>query len=90
MDTELAFNCPHCNCIIYVMKNDINCGIFRHGYRVIRDEKNKIIRLLDQIPPHATKDECDAFAKDGNVVGCCKPFRIIIGNDIKIVICDYI
>jgi hypothetical protein len=40
----------------------------------------------DQVPPHATKEECEAYLIQG-IYGCSKPFQIIEG---KVMVCDYI
>jgi hypothetical protein len=45
---------------------------------------------MQQIPPHANKEECDSLFESGQVYSCAKPFRIQGGNTIHAVICDYI
>ena len=69
-----VFNCPHCQ--EYVFIEEINCGIFRHGFYKT---------TLMQIPPHLPKVECDQLA--GLIYGCGKPFKI---ENSKIEECDYI
>lgn len=79
----LLFNCPHCNDIIIIFENELNCRIFRHGvYK----------HNYQQINPHLSKDQCDKIIND--IYGCGKPFKIIDDlntiNKYNIVICDYI
>lgn len=73
-----VFECPHCNLMLYVQKKDVNCAIFRHGYN---------IKTKEQIPPHSSKEKCEEYLKDENIVGCCKPFKLVNG---KPKICGYI
>lgn len=82
MSTDLpVIQCPHCG--DQVLIEQINCAIFRHG--VIKSTG-------DQIPPHASKPQCDQLIQMDLVYGCAKPFRLIqdtsgvwIGE-----ICEYI
>lgn len=60
-----TFACPHCELLVQVQRNEINCRIFRHGVFI----SNQI-----PIPPHATQAQCHAFAVSPDVVGCCRPF----------------
>ena len=53
--------CP--NCYEYVLIQELNCGIFRHGY-----DKD-----MNPISPHASQVECELKT----FYGCGKPFRII-------------
>jgi hypothetical protein len=79
---ELYYNCPHCNDIIIVYTNEINCGIFRHA--VFKTN-------LQQINPHEKKELCDKYISDNVVYGCAKPFEVIKKNDDYVIqICDYI
>lgn len=71
----MEINCPHCQQRIWI--EQLNCGIFRCGM---------IKETGDQIPPHATKEECTAYLNQG-IYGCGKPFQIIDGVVNK---CDYI
>ena len=72
--------CPHCIQPILIEK--LNCGIFRHGV---------VISTGMQIPPHASKSQCDNYVENRLIYGCGKPFRIeISGDGIMIQICDYI
>ena len=72
------FKCPHCHIDIEVLKNQINCKIFRCGIF-----KNS----CKQIPPHTKKLECDRLVKENLIYGCGKPFKF---NGKKIEICGYI
>lgn len=79
-NNEHILQCPHCH--EYVIIEEINCGIFRHGFFKTNNE---------QINPHAQKDECDNYIIFNLIYGCGKPFKIIfIDNKYNIEICDYI
>ena len=80
MESYIILNCPHCNHSLQIYKQEINCGIFRHG--IYKDGR--------QLDPHANKEVCDKFLMDGDNYGCGKPFRIFIDGDFKIEPCDYI
>ena len=71
----MEIHCPHCQQKIWI--EQLNCGIFRCGM---------IKETGDQIPPHATKEECDTYLNQG-IYGCGKPFQIVEGVVTK---CDYI
>jgi hypothetical protein len=68
--------CPHCNGMVIIDK--LNCAIFRHG--VFKNTGK-------QIPPHASKEECDNWVKNNDIYGCGKPFQVI---ENKAVVCEYI
>lgn len=79
---EICVNCPHCNNIIIIYKNEINCNVFRHGV---------VKTTMKQMEPHSPKDVCDSMAQKGEIYGCGKPFTLINNNnDYKAVPCDYI
>ena len=82
-ESIIITNCPHCTTMVVVNKEDINCAIFRHG---ILKETGK------QIDPHASKDLCDALAREGRIYGCGKPFKLVRKDSLewKIEKCDYI
>lgn len=85
----LIFPCPHCDSMITVGVNEVNCCIFRHGYfyRVVNGQ----IVLLQQMNPHTPKQECDRLKAENKIVGCGKPFRIDMENCKRYVsICGYI
>ena len=67
--------CPHCN--EFILIEELNCRIFRHG--VFKNTNQ-------QISPHASKEECDAYIVQDLIYGCGKPFKI---TD-KVEKCDYI
>ena len=72
--------CPHCHLFAWI--EEVNCAICRHG--VFRDTHV-------QVPPHASKAECDDLAARDLIIGCGKPFRVVVGdNDASAVACDYI
>jgi hypothetical protein len=80
MSEENIVACPHCNQLIIIEK--INCAIFRHG---IFKESGK------QINPHSTKDLCEYYIREKIIYGCGKPFKVILlNNELKTEICDYI
>jgi hypothetical protein len=58
--------CPHCKDIVII--EQLNCCIFRHS--VLKSDNT-------EIPPHASKDECDNYIKNNLIYGCGKPFQII-------------
>ena len=74
--------CPHCNCIVEIHQNEINCAIFRHGiYK----------HSATQMNPHASKEECDDAVQNNLIFGCGKPFRMVKdGDNYKLEICEYI
>jgi hypothetical protein len=77
--------CPHCKGEIIVEKNQLHCRIFRHGvYRA----------NMQQINPHAPKEECYRLAESNQIIGCGKPFLVIDSKtepNKKVAIeCDYI
>ncbi len=74
-----VFNCPHCDGTIVVLRNELNCQIFRHGVY-----KNN---LNIAIPPHTSKVECDRLIDNELIFGCGKPFRF---DGTTATICDYI
>ena len=73
--------CPHCQ--EYIIIQELNCKIFRHGIFKISGE---------QIPPHSIKLDCDKYIENNEIYGCGKPFRIDIleNGDWKVEICEYI
>jgi hypothetical protein len=77
---EFEIKCPHCD--EYVIIEQINCAIFRHGVYKCN---------LVQINPHLPKNDCDLLKQNDLIYGCGKPFCIEI-KDGKYValICDYI
>jgi hypothetical protein len=84
-----TFPCPHCNLLVQVERNQINCSIFRHGY-FFTNVNNKII-LGNQLEPHASKERCESLAKENKIIGCGKPFRLNKQkDDYHVAICDYI
>ena len=83
MGDFLQIECPHCFQTIIIMKNEINCAIFRHGVL-----KKKGI----QMPPHLEKRICDELVRQDLIHGCGKPFKLVKNdkNEMKPIICDYI
>lgn len=75
------FPCPHCGHYIEVAVPETNCCIFRHG---------TLKQGLAQVNPHMPKEECDALVAQDLVYGCCKPFRLVLADPVRVEICDYI
>lgn len=73
--------CPHCK--EYVIIEQLNCKIFRHGSFKYNGT---------QIGPHLSKIECDNLKEKDLIWGCGKPFQLILNenNEYISVICDYI
>ena len=72
--------CPHCQQIIEIVQ--LNCRIFRCGVKKINGE---------QIPPHASKQECDGYIERKEIYGCAGPFIVEMNGDgYKAIPCDYI
>jgi len=83
-DSSYVFSCPHCDMFIQVLREDVNCQIFRHG--VIRSSG-------EQVNQHSTKEYCDSLLNNNLVIGCCKPFKLILNdkNFVEFVdLCDYL
>jgi hypothetical protein len=70
--------CPHCEMMIMVYKNEINCGIFRCGIHKLQGHA---------ITPHASKKECDELVEKQLIYGCGRPFKI---NNFYVEPCDYV
>ena len=77
-DDFYKFKCPHCKIDVVVMKNELNCKIFRCG---------QLKSNGSQIPPHTQKTECDRLRESDLIYGCAKPF-IFKNNFVEI--CGYI
>lgn len=77
---EFEVKCPHCD--EYIIIEQINCAIFRHG--VMKSN-------MQQINPHMSKNQCDELMKQNMIYGCAKPFKLEMVDKIwKAVECDYI
>ena len=104
MSNNIILQCPHCQdsgepewkTTIIVDSKELNCRIFRHGImREVYQNSGKIV----QIPPHASKAECDYLVNHKLIIGCGKPFRVVdevvqdgAGAKIiqKAIMCEYI
>lgn len=79
----MVVTCPHCH--EYVIIEQINCGIFRHG--VVKSTGKSI-------HPHASKQACNQYLKKGLIYGCGRPFKIVMDVSsveiMEITMCDYI
>lgn len=77
-----VFKCKHCNEEFIVNRNDFNCMILRHG--VYKSNMNNM-------NPHAPREECDMLLANNLIFGCGKPLKIIQdGDNFDVIICDYI
>jgi hypothetical protein len=78
----IYINCPHCKQLIEISKSQFNCKIFRHG--VFKD-------TYTQIDPHLSKVLCDKLIEENKILGCGKPFRLVVNtNNYNAEICEYI
>ena len=80
-DAFYIFNCPHCDGLVCVKKDEIACKMFRHGV---------MINPPVPVSPHLPKDECEELIKANNVRGCCKPFLFVDESEKYVTTCDYI
>lgn len=78
-DDYYLFNCPHCDDMIQVQKNQVNCKIFRHA--IYKSD-------YTQINPHSNLEECTRLKNSNLVFGCAKPFILDIPS-MSVSICDY-
>ena len=87
-----VFTCLHCQQPFVIRDTEFNCRILRHG--VFKD-------TLQPIPPHATKEECEALVRSGVIHGCAGPLQIVESaaatattttttHGFEVVICEYI
>jgi len=80
INEQPILECPHCK--EYIIIEQINCGIFRHG--IFKNNGQ-------QIEPHSPKELCEHYIKNDLIYGCGKPFKISINNNIFFIeICDYV
>jgi len=78
MEDYYIINCPWCLGSVQIIKNQLNCCIFRHGtYKHNGEPMN----------PHASQQECEDLIQKKEIYGCGKPYRFD-GQTIQI--CDYI
>ena len=77
---DYVFNCPHCQMLVQVPRDGLNCQIFRHG--VLKSNPDV------QVPPHAPQAECEQLVANGLIYGCGKPFIYRGGDTAEI--CGYI
>jgi hypothetical protein len=81
-NNNLFVKCPHCEGMMELPINELNCRIFRHGVLKCNTQ---------QVNPHLSKQECDNLVQHDLVFGCCRPFIIVVNeNKYYINICDYI
>lgn len=81
----IIVSCPHCHGMVLI--EQLNCKIFRHGV---------FEGTYQQIPPHASEQECTTWFKTKQIVGCGKPFKLQLNNNNnnqekwEAVVCDYV
>ena len=87
-ENYILIQCPHCMQYMELIKNEINCAIYRHGMFKINGE---------QIDPHTPKDICDKLVENNLIYGCGKPFQLFenknpVTHEINYFVekCDYI
>ena len=80
--------CPHCDQepILFLYQNELACKIFRHAAYTF--DTNKLIN------PHTPEQECDRLSNEKLIVGCGKPFRVLVSDEdvniIKVEKCGYL
>jgi hypothetical protein len=80
--------CPHCESepILFLYQNELACKIFRHA--AYNFDTNKLIN------PHTPEQECDRLSNEKLIVGCGKPFRVLVSDEdvniIKVEKCGYL
>jgi hypothetical protein len=92
-DQQYTFLCPHCNIVVAVEKNCVNCHIFRHGNFITRrDELRRAISYGESIPPHAPQHICEELVSKNLIIGCGKPLQMYKNEqgEYYVKICDYI
>ena len=77
-ENTFYFECPHCNLLCQVPRENIRCTIFRHA--VYKEN-------MAFVNPHASAVQCAKWVREGLVWGCTKPFRF---DGKTVTICDYI
>ena len=63
----IYLECPHCNQMMGLVRQEINCAIYRHG--VYKDTG-------EQMDPHEKQERCEYLAKNKLIYGCGKPFQL--------------
>ena len=82
MGDPIVIQCPNCQAFIEVLREQVNCAIFRHGiYK----------KDLKQMDPHAPKEVCDELVRQELIYGCGRPFKLCqVEGTWYAVKCDYI
>ena len=70
------FRCPICNILITCEDKQLNCRIFRCG--VMRNNQNQ------PIPPHASREQCEAWKKTDSIVGCTCPIEVQLCDSVHV------
>ena len=66
---DILVKCAQCEKLVIINKKDIDCKIFIHGILKSNGE---------QIDPHLNKEEYDRLFKENLILGCGKPFRLLV------------
>jgi hypothetical protein len=77
-DNFYLFCCPYCQIYITVLKNEINCTIFRCGVY----KKSGL-----PVAPHTSKQDCDLLRSNDLIYGCSRPFKF---DGVTVQKCEYI
>ena len=85
-----VFQCPNCEEWTQVGLNEVNCGIFRHGYYFTNTNKGGIVPT-EMMNPHTPKSVCEKLVNEKKICGCGKPFQFVKeGNSYVVKVCGYI
>lgn len=81
MSVAFVIQCPHCN--EYMLIEETNCCIFRHG--ILKEN-------CAQIDPHASIELCNYYIVNNKIYGCGKPFKLVQNtqHEYIAVVCGYI
>lgn len=79
--TNFVVECPHCK--EYVLIEQTNCRIFRHG--VLKSNGA-------QIDPHSNIELCTYYITNNKIHGCGKPFQLVENeqHEVVAIVCGYI
>ena len=89
-DAEMfTFSCPHCKELITVREGDLACRTFRHAVpNPDANQPGRKGRLVGGFAnPHAPRDECERWVREGLIFGCGKPFKF---DGKKVEKCGYV
>ena len=86
---QWSFNCPHCEELVTVHRRNLACRTFRHAVpKPDANQRGVKGRLVGGFAnPHAPREECERWVREGLIFGCGKPFRF---NGKKVEACGYV